>query len=278
MFPNDEFSNPAIPQDVIYPKNFFRGQEYPKDVGPITLGDDSQGLIYQLWELRWDNGTGDFIVYSEDGQEISVTSSVDVVPWRYDVTFDTAGRVFICWGGSDGVHIYWFDPLLPGFTDTLIVPGGKNPFCHLDYRTVENFVDADIVLTYELNNAVYYRRTSQRYTQEFPTPLTSLNGEKLVKCGVGVGRRFAMVTAAGNPAVSKSSGSDPMVMLDVSGNTRTWDMTQNWRSMGKKGEYNKRVIWRRLGQHRSFTPRIAISAPVKRAVIAAYAEIEPSNS
>lgn len=80
-----------------------------------------------------------------------------------------------------------------------------------------------------------------------------------------------------------SLGSDPsypgpMVMLDVSGNTRIWDMSQNWRSMGKQGEYNKRVIWRRLGQHRSFTPRIAISAPVKRAVIAAYADIEPSNS
>jgi len=70
---------------------------------------------------------------------------------------------------------------------------------------------------------------------------------------------------------------DPKVMLDISGNTRTYDMTQPWRSMGKKGEYDKRVIWRRLGQHRSFTPKITISAPVKRAVIAAYAEIEPNE-
>lgn len=70
----------------------------------------------------------------------------------------------------------------------------------------------------------------------------------------------------------------PMIMLDVSGNTRTWDMTQNWRSMGKQGEYDKRVIWRRLGQHRSFTPRIAISAPVKRAIFAAYVDIRPCKS
>lgn len=74
------------------------------------------------------------------------------------------------------------------------------------------------------------------------------------------------------------SEADPKVMLDISGNTRTWDMNQNWRSMGKKGEYDKRVIWRRLGQHRSFTPRIAISAPVKRAVFACYVDIEPLNS
>jgi len=70
---------------------------------------------------------------------------------------------------------------------------------------------------------------------------------------------------------------DPQVMLDISGNTRTFDMTQKWRSMGKTGEYNKRVIWRRLGQHRSFTPRIRISSPVKRAVYTAYAKIVGSK-
>ena len=67
------------------------------------------------------------------------------------------------------------------------------------------------------------------------------------------------------------------IMLDTSGNTRTWDMTQEWQSMGKQGEYNTRVIWRRLGQYDSFTPRIAISAPVKRALFAAYAKIRPTR-
>jgi hypothetical protein len=70
---------------------------------------------------------------------------------------------------------------------------------------------------------------------------------------------------------------DPQVMLGVSGNTRTFGMTQKWRSMGKTGEYDKRVIWRRLGQHRSFTPRIRISSPVKRAVFTAYAKIRPAR-
>lgn len=74
-----------------------------------------------------------------------------------------------------------------------------------------------------------------------------------------------------------SDSTDPKVMLDVSGNTRTFDMTQGWRSIGKKGEYDKRVIWRRLGQFRSFTPKVSISSPVKRAVFAAYADIEPSR-
>nr|WP_299942240.1 packaged DNA stabilization protein [uncultured Microbulbifer sp.] len=70
----------------------------------------------------------------------------------------------------------------------------------------------------------------------------------------------------------------PQVMLDVSGNTRTFDQSQAWRSFGGAGEYDKRVIWRRLGQHRSFTPKISISDGVKRAVFAAYAEIEVQGS
>lgn len=92
------------------------------------------------------------------------------------------------------------------------------------------------------------------------------------------GKRFTVHSLQLNVEVGSTLGSNnPQVMLDISGNTRTYDMTQPWRSMGKKGEYDKRVIWRRLGQHRSFTPKITISAPVKRAVIAAYAEIEPNE-
>lgn len=83
------------------------------------------------------------------------------------------------------------------------------------------------------------------------------------------------VGGPGTPA--EPSFGEPQVMLDVSGNTRTFGMTQKWRSMGKTGEYDKRVIWRRLGQHRSFTPRIRISSPVKRAVFTAYAKIRPAR-
>ena len=71
---------------------------------------------------------------------------------------------------------------------------------------------------------------------------------------------------------------DPQVMLDVSSDTRTFDKTQTLRNEGKKGNYQQRVIFRRLGQHRSFTPRITISAPIRRAVFAAYVIIEPSDS
>lgn len=70
---------------------------------------------------------------------------------------------------------------------------------------------------------------------------------------------------------------DPEIMLDVSSDSRSFDVTQPWRKTGKQGEYSKRVIWRRLGQHRSFTPRFTISAPIKRVIFDATIDVVPSD-
>lgn len=98
----------------------------------------------------------------------------------------------------------------------------------------------------------------------------------------GTGNRV-MISAKDSNAASATSGDafgfasaarDPQIMLDVHGcGNRVPDVTQQWRSMGLEGEYCKRVKWHRLGQHRTFTPRFTISAPVKRVIIDAVARI-----
>jgi hypothetical protein len=64
------------------------------------------------------------------------------------------------------------------------------------------------------------------------------------------------------------------IMLKVSTNGHTWKAIEPWRSVGLGGEYDKRVIWRRLGQYRNLHTRIDISAPFKRAIYALYPVIE----
>ncbi len=71
------------------------------------------------------------------------------------------------------------------------------------------------------------------------------------------------------------SSNGPLAMLRISSDTRTTGLLEPTRSMGKVGEYSKRVEWRRLGQYESFTPIVRISDPVKRAIFAAYVEVEP---
>lgn len=66
---------------------------------------------------------------------------------------------------------------------------------------------------------------------------------------------------------------DPQIMLQYSDdNGHRWS-NEMWRSMGRVGEYRTRAIWRKLGQFRQRQMRIRITDPVRRFVVAYYADI-----
>jgi hypothetical protein len=48
--------------------------------------------------------------------------------------------------------------------------------------------------------------------------------------------------------------------------------------MGKQGEFAKRLRWLRQGRGRQMGWRLEITDPVRRAIIAAHADIEPGFS
>jgi len=76
-------------------------------------------------------------------------------------------------------------------------------------------------------------------------------------------------------------GSDPQVMLRFSDDGgHTWS-NEHWKSMGKIGEYYKRVIWRRLGMTTKLRDRVyEVSAtdPVKIAIMGAELILSPTNA
>jgi hypothetical protein len=67
-------------------------------------------------------------------------------------------------------------------------------------------------------------------------------------------------------------GADPQAMLDWSDNGgKTWS-NEHWAAIGKTGEYEDRVRWRRLGKARQRTYRLTITDPVKVAIIGASSD------
>lgn len=71
--------------------------------------------------------------------------------------------------------------------------------------------------------------------------------------------------------VGLESNEDPLIQLRWSDDAaKTWS-NAHLRSMGKIGEYNERVIWRRLGNSRDRIFEIRTTEPVKIAFIDAYA-------
>lgn len=79
--------------------------------------------------------------------------------------------------------------------------------------------------------------------------------------------------------LATGQGSDPLAMLQISSDGgKTWGNNELIRSLGVSGKYEQRVYWDRLGQHRSFTPRIRISDPVQRAVYTAYVQVRQDRN
>lgn len=75
--------------------------------------------------------------------------------------------------------------------------------------------------------------------------------------------------------LNDGQGTDPQAMLRWSKDgARTWSILQPWRSMGKIGEYTKRLRWLGLGQAYVWVFALEISDPVKRVLIAAHADVE----
>lgn len=77
----------------------------------------------------------------------------------------------------------------------------------------------------------------------------------------------------GLSASSGEPGENPQAMLDWSDDGgHTWS-NEHWASMGKLGDYRRRLKWRRLGRSEDRVFRLTITDPVKVAIIGATAEV-----
>ena len=73
-------------------------------------------------------------------------------------------------------------------------------------------------------------------------------------------------------------GSDPQAMLQWSDDGGyTWS-NEHWTTMGKIGERNTRVIWRRLGRSRDRVFKVMVTDPVPVVMIGASTDVVVSNS
>ena len=85
--------------------------------------------------------------------------------------------------------------------------------------------------------------------------------------------RFELDVQAGVGATS-GQGSDPVWMLSWSKDGgMTWSTLQKWRSMGRRGDYRKRLRWLHLGQSRQWVLRLTSTDPVRRTIIGTYATL-----
>jgi hypothetical protein len=85
-------------------------------------------------------------------------------------------------------------------------------------------------------------------------------------------RRFELDIESG---VGTTTGGDPQLWMDYSDDGgRTWSARKPFRSLGARGEYQKRLRWLRLGSSRTRIYRVTVADAVKRSIIASNVDIE----
>lgn len=86
--------------------------------------------------------------------------------------------------------------------------------------------------------------------------------------------RLDMDTGVG---LTSGQGSDPLVVLQYSNDGgNTWG-NERVASIGKRGDYKRRIIWRRLGRANERLYRVTITDPVPVRIIGAYLEARQST-
>lgn len=85
--------------------------------------------------------------------------------------------------------------------------------------------------------------------------------------------RIEVEFAAGVGLLS-GQGSDPQAMLRYSvDGGKTWS-SEMWRPIGKRGEYERRSVWHKLGVGRQFLFEVVVTDPVPVTIIAGHADVD----
>lgn len=120
-----------------------------------------------------------------------------------------------------------------------------------------------------------------------PVFLTLTTGEPADNWALNEGSAGAFTITSGSLALSSSAPAcdatstilpsgpltvnDPQMMLTVSKDGGyTWTPVERWLSMGRIGEYYKRMQWTNLGNSRTWIFRLICTDPVRRAIIGVY--------
>lgn len=186
------------------------------------------------------------------------------------------------WTYEDGGH-FFYALNFPGAKTTLVVEVGTGLWHERVYlnngaeerdRAEHHAFAFNKHLVGDYANGNLYELDNDTYTHNGAAMLRRRTGPHLAQQG----RRFIVhsfqVDCEVGVGIAAGQGSDPQMMMRFSRDgAHTWS-SEKTASIGKQGEYTKRVIWRRLGAMRGFVPEVSITDPVKVVLISAFLEAE----
>lgn len=187
-----------------------------------------------------------------------------------------------CWTYEYGGHSFWvtnfvgvdttwvFD-IATGLWHERMTGDSRN-------RAENHCFDGSRHLVGDFENGNIYELTPDVYTDNEET-ITRMRRAPHISTGMNRASHFAfqvdMETGLG---LTEGQGSDPQAMLRWSDDGGHSFKGERWTSIGKRGEYGQRVIWRKLGATRDRVYEVSISDPVSITILSAYTDVQALNS
>lgn len=259
-FPFEVYPNGVMEWGIMAPHSLARvqGQIFflarTEGGGPLVVHVSGfQGRVISTWQLGdVMRGFSSLVDATGIAYEIGNNSF-------YELTFPAGNRTFVyhleqnTWHELESYDIGRHRVATYGFFNNRHLAGDytNGNLYELDYDT---FTENGAVLRRSRRTQVFHRDRLRMQVHEL---------EVEFEPGVGL---------------TSGQGSDPQAMLRYSHDGgRTWS-AELWRPIGKKGKYLNRSVWRQLGVARQFVFELAVSDPVKVAVVSGYLDLEVLNA
>lgn len=135
-------------------------------LGPIAIGDSSQGSAYQDWVITTDGSTGVIFTPQTTGSPVTAMTASAPIIW-VSGAFDQSGRAAVAYMDAVAAYFYWYDSLSAGYLLTILPAGATNPYiCLDDTRSIESST-SDVIVTYTNANYLFFRAQRDRFGVEY---------------------------------------------------------------------------------------------------------------
>ena len=190
MLPNPENTSElsSIPVKGLFTIPLRNNLLYDYEWGGVALNDTSQGLYYRLWKLSYNKLTYELSIKRADSSESTVLLTIQDIT-RVGLAFDFNMNPQIIYEVAGQTYFYWYDPALAAYT-TIVIPDAKNACISLDdARDIAAGLN-DILLVYQKETGLYYRRQRDRYQVEYFLTASIPENVKLHQVGMNNKMRF----------------------------------------------------------------------------------------
>lgn len=191
-----------IPENVIASSPRISGFSYPVkqpgdflvdwELAGVALNDPSQGLAVKLWKLEalYNETTGlrDVTVSAPGVTPTVLFSGVGVT--EVALAFDQNMNPFVAYTQSGAPKIYWYDPLIPGMTTTVLPAGCYDLRACLDEKRAFDVANSDVILSYIRSGNLCVRCQRDRYGIEYVLKSGLGAGARLVSAAMNLGSRL----------------------------------------------------------------------------------------